>query len=192
MDTATCENFRDIGEALDSLNQQQRSKVQFPKGRIFRGGLIEFCNPETIRFPKSVINLKMGPDNLQTELYTKYGAKYFQHAVSNELEKYDTSLKEVKQWLNDVFTTLTTLSEVDFPIMFHCRGGKDRTGVVVACLLTVLGFPEDLVIDEFMLSQEVKRADIENSLKNVTKDIRKYFRQVNFNKLQNVVLGSTQ
>ena len=37
----------------------------------------------------------MGPDNLQTALYTEHKAKYIQHAVSNDIEKYNTNDKQV-------------------------------------------------------------------------------------------------
>jgi protein tyrosine/serine phosphatase len=133
----------------------------------------------------------MGPDNQQTDLYTKHGAKYIQHAVPNDIDKYDTSIREVKDWLNDIYLTLISLDPVaDFPVMFHCRVGKLRTGVVIACLLTLLGFPQDLVIEEFLLCKNAKRQDIENSLKNVTKNLKNYFRKINVTKLQAIIYGA--
>jgi protein-tyrosine phosphatase len=38
------------------------------------------------------------------------------------------------------------------PTLFHCTTGKDRTGWAAAALLTLLGVPDDLVMEEFLLT----------------------------------------
>ncbi len=38
------------------------------------------------------------------------------------------------------------------PIVFHCTGGKDRTGTCAALILLALGVPEETVIDDHQLS----------------------------------------
>jgi protein-tyrosine phosphatase len=38
------------------------------------------------------------------------------------------------------------------PVLMHCTAGKDRTGVLVALLLTVLGVPEDVVVADYLRS----------------------------------------
>jgi protein-tyrosine phosphatase len=40
------------------------------------------------------------------------------------------------------------------PALFHCTTGKDRTGWAAASLLLVLGVPEDMVIREYLLTNE--------------------------------------
>jgi len=47
------------------------------------------------------------------------------------------------------------------PLVFHCTGGKDRTGVVAAVLLRLLGVPDDVVIADYATSQEYLRGFIE-------------------------------
>jgi protein-tyrosine phosphatase len=39
------------------------------------------------------------------------------------------------------------------PMVFHCIAGKDRTGVVSALTLSLLGVPDDLVADDYELSE---------------------------------------
>lgn len=41
------------------------------------------------------------------------------------------------------------------PAMVHCSAGKDRTGVVIALLLTSIGAQEEAVIEEYALSGQV-------------------------------------
>jgi protein-tyrosine phosphatase len=47
-------------------------------------------------------------------------------------------------------------------ILIHCIGGKDRTGIVIAILLMILGISESEIIDDYMLSHsDTKRERIE-------------------------------
>jgi protein-tyrosine phosphatase len=43
------------------------------------------------------------------------------------------------------------------PIVFHCTAGKDRTGVAAALLLLALGVPRDVVVQDFLLTNDVFR-----------------------------------
>lgn len=38
------------------------------------------------------------------------------------------------------------------PVIVHCAAGKDRTGVVVAVLLALLGVPDEVIADDYALS----------------------------------------
>jgi protein-tyrosine phosphatase len=50
------------------------------------------------------------------------------------------------------FTDL--LNEAHRPVYFHCTTGKDRTGWVAAALLTLLGVPDNLVMQDYLLTNE--------------------------------------
>jgi len=48
---------------------------------------------------------------------------------------------------------LTHLTEDDgLPALFHCAAGKDRTGLAAALLLSVLGVPDDVILDDYELT----------------------------------------
>jgi protein-tyrosine phosphatase len=48
------------------------------------------------------------------------------------------------------------------PALFHCTAGKDRTGIIAALLLEVLGVDRDTVLDDFTLTDQL-RGPIEES-----------------------------
>jgi hypothetical protein len=41
-----------------------------------------------------------------------------------------------------------------FPILVHCTGGKDRTGVIVALIQSILGVPQELIEEDFSASED--------------------------------------
>jgi protein-tyrosine phosphatase len=45
----------------------------------------------------------------------------------------------------------------DGPVVFHCTAGKDRTGVAAALLLLALGVPRHVVLQDYLLTNEVYR-----------------------------------
>src|SRR5918996_443822 len=53
-------------------------------------------------------------------------------------------------------------SEVaDHPTVFHCTAGKDRTGIVAALVLALLGVSEDDIVADYVLTQDVMPVMIE-------------------------------
>lgn len=46
------------------------------------------------------------------------------------------------------------LDAARLPVMVHCSAGKDRTGVVVALLLLLLGVPENIVLADYSLTND--------------------------------------
>jgi protein-tyrosine phosphatase len=40
------------------------------------------------------------------------------------------------------------------PLIVHCAAGKDRTGIAIALLLSVLGVPEDTIVADYLLTNE--------------------------------------
>jgi protein-tyrosine phosphatase len=55
---------------------------------------------------------------------------------------------------------LTDLAdESRLPAVFHCAAGKDRTGIVAALLLSVLGVPEEDILDDYELTSRYRTPD---------------------------------
>ena len=45
----------------------------------------------------------------------------------------------------------------NYPVLYHCAAGTDRTGVMSALLLSLLGVDRETIIADFRLSEEVNR-----------------------------------
>ncbi len=65
-----------------------------------------------------------------------------------------------------------SLASGDLPMAFNCSAGKDRTGVGAALILTTLGVPREVVVQDYALSEQVvdymeeftgEGANVENS-----------------------------
>jgi protein-tyrosine phosphatase len=52
-------------------------------------------------------------------------------------------------------TVIETMAErIHRPVLFHCSAGKDRTGVVAALVLELLGVPDDAIVADYARSHE--------------------------------------
>ncbi|GAC1594841.1 MAG: hypothetical protein NVS3B21_17270 [Acidimicrobiales bacterium] len=48
-------------------------------------------------------------------------------------------------------------SQESYPVVFHCAAGKDRTGILASVVLSLLGVPDEVIVDDYALSQEATR-----------------------------------
>ena len=169
-----CVNFRDVGDSLELI----ADRTIVPKGILFRGGKIDFVtDPATIQTPATILNLRRGHDPQDLP------AVYAHFPAANDLEKYETSNREVRRWLNEVVSFFSE-HDTKFPVLVHCTSGKDRTGVVVAALLTIAGVDRSLIVEEYLLSDgDVRTQWIEMALDGM-KDVKRYFNRVDLRLVQ--------
>ncbi len=61
---------------------------------------------------------------------------------------------------NMIGALLTEMANNEGTQIFHCSGGKDRTGWVTAILQTIAGVPQETIIEDFRLSNSYSQASI--------------------------------
>lgn len=49
---------------------------------------------------------------------------------------------------------ITTLAETTAPAVYHCAAGKDRTGVVSAIILGLLGVDDEVIVADYAMTQD--------------------------------------
>ncbi|MGW4981678.1 GNAT family N-acetyltransferase [Streptomyces mirabilis] len=64
-------------------------------------------------------------------------------------EVAEDGTKEIRETLQ----LIGAAAESDTPLVFHCASGKDRTGLVAALVLSLLGVPEQTITDDFTLTE---------------------------------------
>jgi len=176
--TDGCVNFRDVGAFIYLIS----GKHVLPENRIYRGGSIDYIKDhKEIEHVKSIINLRNGPDP------DYFDIDYLHFPMLNKIEKYDTSQKEVRTWLNKIIGAFEN-PNVKFPVLIHCLSGKDRTGIVIAAILLILGIDKKIIIEEYLLSDgDVDENLISMSIEGI-KDIDNYFNRVDLIKVKKNIL----
>ncbi|UZR96086.1 tyrosine-protein phosphatase [Chondrinema litorale] len=177
--TDGCVNFRDFGAYINLILDEQK----LPEGKFYRGGSIDYVKEhKEIAQVHTIINLRNRAD------YTEFDADYFHFPMENKVEKYDTTQKEVRVWLNNVIKTFENPT-LRYPVLIHCLSGKDRTGIVVAALLLIMGISKEVVEEEYLLSEgEVQSSLIQQAISGI-EDLDTYFNRVDLAKVKGNLLG---
>lgn len=164
-------NFRDIGGYTTADGRRVR------RGRVFRSGMLAGVTADGVRALESlgiqtVVDLRtqvevdaFGPDRLppgtrvvQLRVPSAGADPIVADALKTGHFPYLPNLVSVNRaYITDDaarFGDLLTLlaDAANLPAIIHCLGGKDRTGVSTALLLSVLGVPWPIVQQDYLLS----------------------------------------
>lgn len=63
---------------------------------------------------------------------------------------YATVLERWPDLVTEVFRTIADAP--DGAVVYHCAGGRDRTGMISALLLTLVGVPRPVVVEDYLLA----------------------------------------
>ena len=62
---------------------------------------------------------------------------------------------------------VTALAECSTPVVYHCTAGKDRTGLISAIVLGLLGVPDEFVVADYAATQDNLTAIIDRLMQSV-------------------------
>ncbi len=160
-------NFRDLGGRRSSDGRSVR------RGLLYRSdSLAKLEGPDRDRFlalgVRTVIDLRHPweieargrvPDDEQlTYLNLSIEHRpYDQAAIDPELDPWrylaDRYAEVAEDGVAELRQALETVAGSTGPLVFHCASGKDRTGLLAALILSLLGVDEDGVAEDFALTE---------------------------------------
>ena len=57
--------------------------------------------------------------------------------------------------IEKIIKTIMNLDEKEYSVLFHCTEGKDRTGIIAAVILMILGADKQTIIDDYLYTNLV-------------------------------------
>jgi protein-tyrosine phosphatase len=163
---ARLHNFRDVG----GYRTDEGLRVRWR--RLYRSASLHLLSGEDLdRFHalgvRTVIDLRH-PEEIERRGRAPHGPRYHnlsvEHRFWNVRDDYspeagiarffaDRYLEVSRDGRAELATALEVIADADnAPVVVHCAAGKDRTGVLVALVLRLLGVPEEDVVDDYALT----------------------------------------
>ena len=169
-----CLNFRDLGGYPTADGRQVRWRQLFRSDALHRltdRGVARFCDELGIRH---VVDLR-STGELESN---GRGPLSDTTAIFHHLPLFDGAITEGQSTAADIgladryflmaefakapiARVVDTLAHAVGPAVYHCAAGKDRTGVISAILLGLLGVRDEIIVADYAASQQQLDAIIE-------------------------------
>ena len=182
-------NFREIG-GLETVNGKIKSGILFRSDEL--SGLtvndlkvIESLGIKVICDLRTPAERKAKPDKLPNDYPIKSVNVPFYHQKRdfNQLQimwflitnskniNFEKFIKE--HYLNNAFNRTKEIGEIfnliadenNLPILFHCKAGKDRTGLITALIQLTAGVHLTKVMEDYLLTNELMKLKMEKAEK---------------------------
>jgi protein-tyrosine phosphatase len=177
-------NFRDIGGYKTTDGHKIKSRVIFRSGEL--SGLTA-SDQHVLELLRIRYEIDIRTDKERAEAPTRWGKNapdviaisVGEPRTSDPARSVANSAAELKtpadarrylqqatariatQGAAEIGEVIQRLARGDEPALIHCSAGKDRTGVTVAVLMTLLGAPRDQVEREYVRSDEAADRQLE-------------------------------
>lgn len=135
-------------------------------GKLYRSGALCFATVDDARKLlgmgiRTIIDLRMDSEiakDGRDKAYLTDGVPNLHHwAMAGSrgpgLAAYESYMEECGPIFADFFQVLADPKA--YPVLFHCSAGKDRTGILSALLLDLLGTPREIIYDDYLHSMRI-------------------------------------
>jgi protein-tyrosine phosphatase len=159
-------NFRDLGGYQGHDGQRLRWRRLFRADGLDRLTATDLEEIERLRL-RTVVDLRTGDEVARGRLATAAGPVDWFHLPMLDVlpppERYGTWIDpsvKAEQYLGMVSAAPDTIAgflrlacdPASYPLVFHCFAGKDRTGILTALVLGLLGVADDDIAADYALS----------------------------------------
>lgn len=162
-----CLNFRDLGGYPTADGRTLKW------GRIFRSDALHRLTAPDVEHLRDRLGVTTVIDLRSTgELRAEgRGALEAEPLAFHHLPLFDGETARASSWSTEltladryfllckvagepIARVVTALAESPGPAVYHCAAGKDRTGVISAVLLGLLDVPDDVIVADYVATQE--------------------------------------
>jgi protein-tyrosine phosphatase len=154
-------NFRDAGgyEAADGKHVRWGMIYRSAAAPELSGNDYRYLNELKIKADvdlRSTDERSVSPDLLPTHT----GARYLSSDYSLNFSEatYHDLLRSLAPQFREMFQEMFRNHEV---VIVHCTAGQDRTGIAIALVLSALGVPRDVIVQDYLLSMQFRRPKYE-------------------------------
>ncbi|TQC48208.1 tyrosine-protein phosphatase [Rhodococcus sp. WS4] len=148
-------NIRDLGDCSAPSGRHTRPQQLYRSEFFEVDGATTEPNPLRLR---TVVDLRR-TEEVEFERVaweSSYGVAYYNIPLS--LPTGNSWTADYNQYLiadpDAVVKVIAILTDPDnYPALFHCAGGKDRTGVVAAILLALAGVDRNEIVQDYLLTE---------------------------------------
>eukprot|EP00928_Gymnodinium_smaydae_P076566 TRINITY_DN59606_c0_g1_i1.p1 TRINITY_DN59606_c0_g1~~TRINITY_DN59606_c0_g1_i1.p1 ORF type:complete len:316 (-),score=36.19 TRINITY_DN59606_c0_g1_i1:119-1033(-) len=172
MANEACNDIRDLGVSIATFLNGDEPPI--PANVLLRGPWLARRTHAQLGCPRTIINLRCEPDDV-SHLVEPSLVRLRHFKMANKANVYDTQSREVRTWLANILRLFE--HRVEFPVLIHCKHGRDRTGVAIAVLLTILGVSRYAVTEEFLLTEGADAKDLQRTFAGIKErgGVDKYF-----------------
>ena len=162
-----CHNFRDLGGYAAAGGRSLRWRV------LFRSDGLQHLTARDVTRVRDDLGIRHVVDLRSTREIRSDGrgrladdAFRFHHVplfdgdvtappeLAQELTLADRYILLAEMAKEPIARVITTIAESPAPAVYHCAAGKDRTGVISAILLGLLGVPDAIIVADYAATQE--------------------------------------